>query len=83
MSALSYLKEHPGSCKIVLSGRKQPYLITFPAGGGVPRGQFEFCHWVDIFVQNWIDSGDYKRTYLKDIGWEPPLESLQLLRGGF
>jgi polar amino acid transport system substrate-binding protein len=83
VSALSYLKEHPGSCKIVLSGRKQPYLITFPAGGGVPRGQFEFCHWVDIFVQNWIDSGDYKRTYLKDIGWEPPLESLQLLRGGF
>ena len=83
VSALSYLKEHPGSCKVVLSGRKQPYLVNFPAGGGVPRGQFEFCHWVDIFVQNWIDSGDYKRTYLKDIGWEPPLESLQLLRGGF
>ena len=60
VSALSYLKEHPGSCKVVLSGRKQPYLINFPAGGGVPRGQFEFCHWVDIFVQNWIDSGDYK-----------------------
>ena len=50
----------------------------------MPRGQFEFCHWVDIFVQNWIDSGNYtKRTYLKDIGWEPPIDSLQLLRGGF
>ena len=83
VSALSYLKEHPGSCKIVLSGRKQPYLINFPAGGGVPRGQVEFAHWVDIFVQNWIDSGDYRRTYLKDIGWEPPIDPLQLLRGGF
>ncbi len=83
VSALSYLKEHPGSCKVVLSGRKQPYLINFPAGGGVPRGQVEFAHWVDIFVQNWMDSGDYKRTYLKDIGWEPPIDSLQLLRGGF
>ena len=83
VSALSYLKEHPGSCKIVLSGRKQPYLINFPAGGGVPRGQMEFAHWVDIFVQNWIDSGDYRRTYLKDIGWEPPIDPLQLLRGGF
>jgi polar amino acid transport system substrate-binding protein len=83
VSALSYLKEHPGSCKVVLSGRKQPYLINFPAGGGVPRGQVEWAHWVDIFVQNWIDSGDYKRTYLKDIGWEPPIDSLQLLRGGF
>jgi polar amino acid transport system substrate-binding protein len=83
VSALSYLKEHPGSSKVVLSGRKQPYLINFPAGGGVPRGQGEFAHWVDIFVQNWIDSGDYRRTYLKDIGWEPPLDALQLLRGGF
>jgi len=83
VSALSYLKEHPGSCKVVLSGRKQPYLINFPAGGGVPRGQVEFAHWVDIFVQNWIDSGDYRRTYLKDIGWEPPIDPLQLLRGGF
>ncbi|MBI1892679.1 MAG: amino acid ABC transporter substrate-binding protein [Candidatus Rokubacteria bacterium] len=83
VSALSYLKEHPGSAKVTLTGRKQPYLINFPAGGGVPRGQVEFAHWVDIFVQNWIDSGDYRRTYVKDIGWEPPLEQLQLLRGGF
>jgi polar amino acid transport system substrate-binding protein len=83
VSALSYVKEHAGSVKVVLSGRKQPYLMNFPAGGGVPRGQAEFAHWVDIFVQNWIDSGDYQRIYLKDIGWEPPLGPLQLVRGGF
>jgi polar amino acid transport system substrate-binding protein len=83
VSAFTYLKEHPGSVKIALDGRKQPYLINFPAGGGVPRGQFEFAHWVDIFVQNWIDSGDYRRAYLKDVGWEPPISQLQALRGGF
>ncbi len=83
VSAFSYLKEHPGSMKVTLDGRKQPYLINFPAGGGVPRGQIEFAHWVDIFVQNWIDSGDYRRAYLKDVGWEPPTSQLQLLRGGF
>jgi polar amino acid transport system substrate-binding protein len=83
VSAFSYLKEHPGSLKVALDGRKQPYLINFPAGGGVPRGQGEFAHWVDIFVQNWIDSGDYRRAYVKDIGWEPPISQLQLLRGGF
>jgi len=83
VSAFTYLKEHPGSMKITLDGRKQAYLINFPAGGGVPRGQIEFAHWVDIFVQNWMDSGDYSRTYLKDVGWEPPISQLQLLRGGF
>ncbi len=83
VSAFSYLKEHPGSMKVTLDGRKQPYLINFPAGGGVPRGQIEFAHWVDIFVQNWIDSGDYRRAYLKDVGWEPPINQLQVLRGGF
>ena len=83
VSAFTYLKEHPGSMKVTLDGRKQPYLINFPAGGGVPRGQLEFAHWVDIFVQNWIDSGDYRRAYLKDVGWDPPIPQLQLLRGGF
>ena len=83
VSAFSYVKEHAGSMKVVLDGRKQPYLINFPAGGGVPRGQLEFGHWVDIFVQNWIDQGEYRKAYLKDVGWEPPLSSLQLLRGGF
>lgn len=83
VSAFTYVKEHPGSMKVTLDGRKQPYLINFPAGGGVPRGQIEFGHWVDIFVQNWIDSGDYHRAYLKTVGWEPPIAQLQLLRGGF
>jgi polar amino acid transport system substrate-binding protein len=83
VSAFSYQKEHPGSTKILMDGRKRPYLINYPSGGGVPRGQEEFAHWVDIFVQNWIDSGEYQRTYIKDVGWEPPLQQLQLLRGGF
>lgn len=83
VSAFTYVKEHPGSVKVTLDGRKQPYLINFPAGGGVPRGQIEFAHWVDIFVQNWIDSGDYRRAYLKDVGWQPPIDQLQVLRGGF
>jgi hypothetical protein len=34
-------------------------------------------------VQDWINSGEYLRTYLKEVGWAPPLDQLQLLRGGY
>lgn len=83
VSALTYLKVHPGSVKVLLDGRHQPYLRNFPSGGGVLRGNGEFCRWVDVLVQDWINSGQYRATYLKDVGWAPPLAQLQLLRGGY
>ena len=83
VSAMKYAAEHPGSIKVLLDGRHQPYLRNFPSGGGVLRGNLEFCHWVDNQVQDWINSGEYLRTYLKEVGWTPPLDQLQLLRGGY
>ena len=83
VSALTYAKEHPGTIKVLLDGRHQPYLRNFPSGGGVLRGEGEFCHWVDILTQDWINSGDYRRTYLKDVGWEPPIQQLIVARGGY
>lgn len=83
VSALTYLKAHPGSVKVLLDGRHQPYLRNFPSGGGVLRGNGAFCRWVDVQVQDWINSGQYRATYLKDVGWQPPLAQLQLLRGGY
>jgi polar amino acid transport system substrate-binding protein len=83
VSSLTYAKEHPGSIKVLLDGRHQPYLRNFPSGGGVLRGNGDFCRWVDVQVQDWINSGQYRATYLKDVGWEPPLAQLQLLRGGY
>jgi polar amino acid transport system substrate-binding protein len=83
VSALKYVQEHPGSIKVLLDGRHQPYLRNSPSGGGVLRGEAEFCRWVDILVQDWINSGQYRDTYLKEVGWEPPLQELQLYRGGY
>jgi ABC-type amino acid transport substrate-binding protein len=83
VSALNYAKEHPGTIKVLLDGRHQPFLRNFPSGGGVLRGEGEFCHWVDIAVQDWINAGDYRKTYLKDVGWEPPLQQLELARGQY
>lgn len=83
VSALKYAQEHPGSIKVLLDGRHQPYLRNSPSGGGVLRGEAEFCHWVDVLVQDWINSGQYRETYLKEVGWEPPLQELQLYRGGY
>ena len=83
VSSLTYAKVHPGSIKVLLDGRHQPYLRNFPSGGGVLRGNGDFCRWVDVQVQDWINSGQYRATYLKDVGWEPPLAQLQLLRGGY
>ena len=83
VSALKYANEHPGSIKVLLDGRHQPYLRNFPAGGGVLRGNGAFCRWVDVQVQDWINSGDYLSTYMKEVGWAPPLQQLQLLRGGY
>lgn len=83
VSALTYVKEHPNSIKVLLDGRHQPYLRNFPSGGGVLRGNGDFCRWVDVQVQDWINSGQYHATYLKDVGWEPPIAQLQLLRGGY
>ncbi len=83
VSALTYAKEHPGSIKVLLDGRHQPYLRNFPSGGGVLRGNGDFCRWVDVQVQDWINSGQYRATYLKEVGWEPPIAQLQLLRGGY
>ncbi|HEX3350914.1 MAG TPA: transporter substrate-binding domain-containing protein [Acetobacteraceae bacterium] len=83
VSALTYLKEHPGSVKVLLDGRHKPYLRNFPSGGGVLRGNGAFCRWVDVLVQDWINSGQYRATYLKDVGWEPPLTELNQARGGY
>ncbi len=83
VSALTYVKEHPNAMKVLLDGRHQPYLRNFPSGGGVLRGNGDFCRWVDVQVQDWINSGQYRATYLKDVGWEPPISQLQLLRGGY
>jgi ABC-type amino acid transport substrate-binding protein len=83
VSALTYVKEHPGSIKVLLDGRHRPYLRNFPSGGGVLRGNGEFCRWVDVQVQDWINSGQYRATYLKDVGWEPPIAQLQQIRGGY
>jgi len=83
VTTFKYLHEHPSAFKVALDGRQHPFLQIAPAGGGVPRGQEEMCHWIDIWVQTWIDSGDYRKTYLEQVGWEPPLQQLQILRGGF
>jgi polar amino acid transport system substrate-binding protein len=83
VSALKYAKEHPGSIKVLLDGRREPYLRNFPAGGGVLRGNGAFCRWVDVAVQDWINSGAYESNYLKEVGWAPPMDQLQLLRGGY
>ncbi|MCW3474580.1 ABC transporter substrate-binding protein [Limobrevibacterium gyesilva] len=83
VSALKYAQEHPGSIKVLLDGRHQPYLRNFPSGGGVLRGNGDFCRWVDVQVQDWINSGAYQAAYLKEVGWPPPLAELQLLRGGY
>ena len=83
VSALKYAQEHPGSIKVLLDGRHQPYLRNFPAGGGVLRGNGDFCRWVDVAVQDFINSGAYQSTYLKEVGWAPPLAELQLARGGY
>lgn len=83
VSAKTYAKEHPGSIKILVDGVHRPFLRNFPSGGGVLRGNGDFCRWVDVLVQDWINSGQYRATYLKDVGWEPPLPELQLLRGGY
>jgi polar amino acid transport system substrate-binding protein len=87
VSALKYAKEHPGSIKVLLDGRHQPYLRNFPSGGGVLRGNGAFCRWVDNAVQDWINSGAYETayetTYQKEVGWAPPMSQLQLARGGY
>jgi polar amino acid transport system substrate-binding protein len=83
VSAKTFAKAHPDSIKILLDGTHQPFLRNFPSGGGVLRGNGDFCRWVDVLVQDWINSGQYRTTYLKDVGWEPPLPQLQLLRGGY
>lgn len=83
VSALKYANEHPGSIKVLLDGRRQPYLRNFPSGGGVLRGNGAFCRWVDNQVQDWINSGAYEATYLKEVGWAPPLAQLQLARAGY
>jgi polar amino acid transport system substrate-binding protein len=83
VSALKYANEHPGSVKVLLDGRHQPYLRNFPSGGGVLRGSGAFCRWVDVAVQDWINSGAYQTNYLKEVGWAPPMDQLQLFRGGY
>jgi ABC-type amino acid transport substrate-binding protein len=83
VSSLKYVQEHPGSIKVLLDGRHQPYLRNFPSGGGVLRGNGDFCRWVDVQTQDWINSGAYQAAYLKEVGWAPPLAELQLARGGY
>lgn len=82
-SALVYAREHPGTIKVLLDGIHQPYLRISASGGGVLRGNGDFCRWVDVQVQDWINSGEYAATYLKEVGIAPSMQSLQQLRGGY
>lgn len=82
-SALTYAREHPGSIKVLLDGIHQPYLRISASGGGVLRGNGDFCRWVDVQVQDWINSGEYAATYLKEVKIAPSMQALQQLRGGY
>jgi polar amino acid transport system substrate-binding protein len=83
VSALAYLKEHPGAVKIAFTGIDKPFLQAFPAGPALPKGSIAFARWVDIWLQDQINNGTYKKLYLQEIGWEPALEELGRQRGWY
>lgn len=83
VTAQAYAKEHPGTVKVAWEGVSKPFLHAFPAGPSLPKGSLDFARWVDIWLQNQINSGTYRELYLQDIGWEPALNELLLQRGGF
>ncbi len=83
VSAQLYLKEHPNSVSVAWDGAKQPFLQNFPTGPALPLGSVAFARWVDVWLQDQINDGTYRRLYLKDIGWEPALDALKLERGWY
>jgi polar amino acid transport system substrate-binding protein len=83
ISALSYLKEHPRSVTIGWDGVKQPFLRNFPAGPAYQKGSLDLVRWVDIWLQDKINDGTYRRLYVKNIGAAPALAELSIQRGWY
>ena len=83
VSALSYLKEHPGTIKVIYGGTDKPFLQAFPAGPALPKGSLGFERWVDIWLQDQINNGTYRKLYLQEVGWEPALDELGKQRGWY
>ncbi len=83
VSALAYAKEHPGTVKVVYGGTDKPFLQAFPAGPALPKGSLGFERWVDIWLQDQINNGTYRKLYLQEIGWEPALDELGRQRGWY
>lgn len=74
----SLSQEHPEVKPALVDGE----LGVNSASPVLQYGDWEFMHWVDLFVGRFIVSGEYRDLFLSDVGYEPDIERLLVERGG-
>jgi ABC-type amino acid transport substrate-binding protein len=72
-----YAKEHK-QVKVVLSEGGQ--LGTISAAPAVALGNTALRDWVDTFMLEYIQSGDYEKLFKEQLGFQPDIELLLLQR---
>ena len=72
-----YAKEHP-EVKVVLAEHGQ--LGSISAAPAVALGNYELTEWIDVFVQEYIQSGDYAKLFKQQLGFDPDINLLLLQR---
>jgi polar amino acid transport system substrate-binding protein len=72
-----YAKEHP-TVKVILGEGGQ--LGTVSAAPAVALGNVEFKEWIDTFMLEFIQSGEYEKLFREQLGFKPDINLLLLQR---
>jgi ABC-type amino acid transport substrate-binding protein len=68
-----YANEHP-ELKVIMSEGGQ--LGTVSAAPAVALGNEALAEWIDVFIAEYIASGDYETLFKEELGFEPDIDLL-------
>lgn len=76
-TGLSYARQQP-ALKMILLGNGG--LGASPSAPYLPLGDDQFVRWVDTFIDEFINNGDYAPLFEKEMGYPADIPTLRLFR---
>jgi ABC-type amino acid transport substrate-binding protein len=79
VTGAGYAAQHPGTLKMILTGSGG--LLVVPSGIAVRYNDLAFAAYINVWLKEYIDGGDYEKLYIKDIAPAPDIRTLEIERG--
>jgi polar amino acid transport system substrate-binding protein len=77
----AYISAHPESKMKICFDQGDGLTGVITAAPAVPFGDLVFANWIDLFISDQINSGQYSKMYKADMGIDQDIALLRELRG--